>query len=59
MPPFSFVLRYMVKQSVICANENKSGRPRLREGHLYIFPDGVKSIFFCTKLVHLEGDVGV
>jgi hypothetical protein len=40
---FPFVLRYMVRQSVICANEDKSGRPRLREKQLYIFPEGAKS----------------
>jgi hypothetical protein len=43
IPPLSFVLRYMVWQSVVCANEDKFGRPRLRERHLYIFPDGAKS----------------
>jgi hypothetical protein len=30
--------------SVICANEDKSVRPRLRKRHLYLFPDGPKSL---------------
>jgi hypothetical protein len=34
----------LVRQSVICANEDTSGRPRLRERHLYNLPDGTRSL---------------